>query len=115
MDNWAKRLDVPSAMTDLKRDAFGLKLAALILKVFGCLKYAAQIRKLINWPRIVAHAAPLMPMSSTKIAKGSPIILMIAPVSIAAIAYLGLPSVRIMDARVFCVIARGIIAKIIIP
>ena len=40
---------------------------------------------------------------------------MIAPVSIAAIAYLGLPSARIMDARVFCVIARGIIAKIIIP
>jgi hypothetical protein len=41
--------------------------------------------------------------------------LMIAPVSIAAIAYFGLPSARMIDAKVFCVIASGIIAKIITP
>ena len=57
---------------------------------------------------MVATAAPLIPIKEIKI--GSPMILMIAPVNIAAIATLGLPSARMMEARQFCAKASGIIA-----
>ena len=71
--------------------------------------------KLTSCPKIVAQAAPWIPISSTKIATGSPMMLMTAPVSMAAIAYCGLPSARMMEAKAFCVMARGIMAKIIAP
>ena len=73
------------------------------------------MRKLTNCPKMVAQAAPWIPISSTKIATGSPMMLITAPVSMAAIAYCGLPSARMTEARAFCVMARGIMAKMITP
>ena len=66
------------------------------------------MQKLTNCPRMVAQAAPWMPRSSTKMATGSPMMFSTAPASMAPMAYFGLPSARMMEARVFCTRARGI-------
>lgn len=52
-------------------------------------------RKEKNCPMMVAHAAPATPRSKVKMNSGSRIVLMMAPISVQVMEYLGLPSARI--------------------
>lgn len=58
IENCVRKLEVPSAIMDVNSLKSGRKLFGQILKFLLRNRYAAQIRKLTNWPRMVARAAP---------------------------------------------------------
>ncbi len=55
----------------------------------------------------VAIAAPLTPMLHTKMKMGSKMTLRIAPMTMEDMAYLGLPSARIMESMAAEIIIKG--------
>lgn len=77
--------------------------------------YTTDTIKEATCPATVAIAAPLTPISKIKINTGSRITLRTAPITMESIAYLGLPSARIMELTAAEIIMKGIPIPIMYP